>query len=168
MTIDSEPTQPEYSIGEPLTWGATPLLSWHGETAIQQAGVHEALLQRAEYAAPDTLPDEIKNFILTLITSRFSDRAQLNYESYAEKLVKDDNGLSPSIINMLRLAEIGKASPVQLLEVFHAYKFGSIELARLTHPHGSSVEYLSAMRGAVAEAVVQCGGVEAILRVAPG
>lgn len=142
--------------GTPETFGATPLdrvatLAQQLELAIS--------LQALTLDAPDDAPLFILDYIHRTFLSRFHSRAEANEENYMTSLrPKSDFADNPVIEAMVHRAELGQASPTEILITRQLLGIRSVELACLTHPHGAQIEMLDHMRDAVKAHVEGFGG----------
>jgi len=143
--------------GEPLTWGATP--GDRMNTLQQQLGLVIDLQELTYRDIPDDVDMEMVDYVHTTFTSRFHARAEANEENYMTALNASNDGFSPWMVEMFTRAELGHASPAELLLTRQLKGIRSVELACLTHPYGKRIEeYLEEMREAVKAQVEYMGG----------
>ena len=143
--------------GQPRTWGATP--GDRMNTLQQQLGLVIDLQQLTYRDIPDDVDMEMVDYVHTTFTSRFHARAEANEENYMTALNAPNDVFSPEMIEMFTRAELGHASPAELLLTRQLKGIRSVELACLTHPYGKRIEeYLEEMREAVQSQVEYMGG----------
>jgi hypothetical protein len=142
--------------GEPLTYGATPL---DRMTTLQQQLNLAVDLQQLTYRdIPDDVPMDIIDYVHTTFASRFHNRAEANEENYMTSLYTDDD-CDAAMLPMFRRAELGQASPSELLVTRKVRGIRSVELACLTHPYGKRIDtLLPKMREVVKQHVELLGG----------
>ena len=142
--------------GYRLTWGATPL-NFDGFNNNQMV-VYNALTRRIQKSAPESTPDNVKEFMLQHFRSRFFERQNRNAESFNHRypLVIDD--LDGQYGEILGAAINATSNPNDLIKLREKLNMPSIELARLTHPYGMHMETLDEMRIAVDFAIENNGG----------
>lgn len=145
--------------GEPLTWGATPMVS-DGAVVVQQARVKEqleALFDPAE--VPAGVTPALAQYMDIANAQRTAQREARNIESFYFRGVTDMRNYPMELLEPLSRATQGAASPAELLYVAQLFQIPTIELASLTHPYGKRIEQLKPMRQAVREAIAMHGGV---------
>lgn len=143
--------------GTPETYGATPLN--HMLAYEQQSKIKAYIQDLVDNDVPEAIPAEIAEFIGTTFAVRFHHRSHANHENYLTALrPKSDFVHDPRMIDMIGRAEMGHASPAELLIVRKCMGIRSIELACVSHPYGKRIDHLSMMRSAVREAVELMGG----------
>lgn len=142
-----------------LGTGATPLAgAEYPDVQKMQALVKKELLRRIIRSAPEGTSLPVRSFMVHSFLTRFQGRASKNYDSYAERLVKNppaDPLFAESHEGGLR----GTEPPEGLLIVRRTLGMRAIELARLTHPYGAMIDQLDVMREEVATAITNQGGV---------
>ena len=144
--------------GEPLTWGATPLDRM--STLSQQLDLVVTLQQLTYRDIPDDVDMEMVDYVHTTFTSRFHNRAEANEENYMTSINTSNDVFSPEVLTMLKRAELGHATPAELLLTRQLKGIRSVELACLTHPYGKRIdELLEKMRDEVRDQVEFMGGV---------
>ncbi|MDB5180187.1 MAG: hypothetical protein JWN12_819 [Candidatus Saccharibacteria bacterium] len=147
------------SIGEPLTWGATPLVStW--EIKIQQDDVKAEINKLfSRKNTPEYVSPELAQYIEILNMSRTANRETHNLESFAYREKADLNDLPGEVLEVIDRAARGFASPAELLFIQDLLGVPTIELASLTHPYGRErIKLLKEMRPAVNNAITLMGG----------
>jgi hypothetical protein len=148
----------ENSKGEPLTWGATPLLA-SIDIQLQQDAVKEVLNSLFESKnVPDYISPTMANYIDVLNMSRTFNRESKNQDSFAYRDKTDLDGIPLESLEVFERALRGYASPAELLFLASMLGIPTIELASLTHPYGQRIELLDEMRPSINEAIVLLGG----------
>jgi len=144
--------------GEPLTWGATPLLLSH-ESSMQQLAVKGFISDLfIKKNRPKYISNDVGEYIETLNMARTMQRESRNTASYLYRGVESFESLPLEVISVIDRALRGGASPAELLLVAEILEIPTIELASLTHPYGQRIGLLKEMRPAVNEAIVMMGG----------
>lgn len=140
--------------GEHLTWGATPL-----HFSSNQMVIYHELKQRIHNSAPESTPDDVKEFVLQHFMSRFFQRQDRNAKSFEDRNPGIDiNNLEKPHQDILMAAIEGMSNPNDLLKLLTTLDMPSIELARLTHSYGQHMETLGDMRQAIDFAIENNGG----------
>lgn len=143
--------------GEPETFGATPLN--HAAAYEQQYSLRVTLAELLEDDFPEGIPDAIVEYMKDTFASRFIGRGTANQENYLSSLrSREELDDDPFLQDMVTRAELGHASPSELLVVQQLLGIRSVELACLTHPYGKKIELLEPMRYAVGENIKMLGG----------
>lgn len=143
--------------GEPGTYGATPL---NRLTTLNQQVELGYKLQRLTTHIDKNTPMEIAAYVHDTFLSRFNKRGEANEHNYISALhTKDEFNDNPILMGVFERAELGLASPSELLITRQVLGIRSVELACLTHPYGDERlnEFLEPMREAV-EAHVELFG----------
>jgi hypothetical protein len=137
--------------GEPFTYGATPL---DRMTTLQQQLELALSLQELTYRdIPEDVPIEIIDYVHTTFATRFHGRGEANEENYMTSLQSSED-FGDEEQAMFRRAELGKASPSELLVTRNLKGIRSVELACLTHPYGKRIDpLLNEMRESVRQHV---------------
>ncbi len=144
--------------GEPLTWGATPLVL-SPDVRMQQINVKKILVGLFESPhVPSFVSDNLAGYIEVLNTSRTLNREAHNTESFIYRKKTDLDGLPSEALEVLDRAINGFASPAELLLIAELLGIPTIELASLTHPYGQRIEELKDMRSAINSAILLMGG----------
>lgn len=144
--------------GTPLTFGATPLD--YLQTLEQQASVRTSLMKMT-YSCPGEIPMQIASHVHTAFGRRITGREQANNDNYVTSLMYErQHEIDPIVLDMVHKAELGQASPAELILVRDVMGIRSVELACLTHPYGGErLELLlEPMRDAVKYAVLTYEG----------
>lgn len=142
--------------GLPETFGATPL--------NRAATFHDQilLLQRLDHLIeqpPETIPRSVQRYVEETFHDRFYERCVANDENYHRALLdRFHYDTTPELSELFDRAELGYASPAELLLTQSLLGIPSIELACVTHPYGRRIEEVYAMRQAVHDAVLALGG----------
>lgn len=145
--------------GEPLTWGATPLILTP-EIQLQQADVREALRPLFKKKnVPIKASKRLIQYIDDLNTARTFNREEKNKESFLCRRKNDLDDMPFESIEMLHRAAKGHASPAELLYLADGFGIPSIEIASLTHPFGQRMQFLEPMRDATNNAIEMMGGI---------
>lgn len=148
-----EPTRPDY-----YPWEPTPGKIYNLEIADHQLSVREqASMMLEEGLRPPHVDEKLAEFVELMYWSREANRSAENTDSYNQSL-HDNAGNDPDLREKLQKAELGKASPQEILELIDKLGMGSAELARLTHIYGYRIEHIEAMRSHVNEGIVARGG----------
>lgn len=143
--------------GRPETYGATPLN--HAAAYKQQLSLRNNLAELLEDDIPEGVPDAIIEYMKDTFVSRFIRRGTANHENYLSALrTREEISDDPFIQAMVERAELGHASPSELLVVQQLMGIRSVELACLTHPYGKKIELLEPMRESVRENIELLGG----------
>ncbi|MGV9001862.1 MAG: hypothetical protein ACOH18_02810 [Candidatus Saccharimonadaceae bacterium] len=143
--------------GLPETYGATPLN--HAAAYDQQYTLRIKLQELLEENIPSDVPAEIAAYMIDTFVSRFISRGAANQENYLSSLKSPEElGDNERLQDMITRAELGLASPSELLVVRQLLGIRSVELACLTHPYGKNIEQLEPMRQAVRDNVLLLGG----------
>jgi hypothetical protein len=144
--------------GEPLTWGATPLVL-SPDVISQQINVKKILAELFESShVPSFVSDNLASYIEVLNTSRTLNREAHNTESFIYRKKTDLDGVPLEALEVFDRAINGFASPAELLLVSKLLGIPTIELASLTHPYGQRIEELKDMRPAINNAILLMGG----------
>lgn len=150
----SEAVDPRERLrGEHLTWGATPL-----DFNADQMVVLDVLKKRIHDSAPESTPEDVKEFVLIHFMSRFFQRQARNNKSYSDRRSTVIEDLDQRHHEILCAALVGTSNPNDLLILRKKLDMPSIELARLTHPYGTHMETLGEMRQAIDFAIINNGG----------
>jgi hypothetical protein len=125
--------------GEPFTYGATPL---DRMTTLQQQLELALSLQELTYRdIPEDVPIEIIDYVHTTFATRFHGRGEANEENNMTSLLPSDQ-FGEDEQAMFRRADLGQASPSELLVTRNLKGIRSVELACLTHPYGKRIDPL--------------------------
>jgi hypothetical protein len=144
--------------GEPLTWGATPLVL-SPDVALQQNDVKMQIAELFEDGhIPSYVSKDLAEYIEVLNMSRTYNREDHNRNSFVYRGKTDLDGIPFEVLEVLDRALKGSASPAELLLIARVLEIPTIELASLTHPYGQRIEQLEPMRDAVGEAITLLGG----------
>ena len=143
--------------GEPDTFGATPLDKM---ITSRQQEMLLAELRQYTYDVPMGVSMQLASYVHETFADRFRNRAQANNDNYTSSLLTrsayEENPIAQEVIDR---AELGFASPAELLIVQQLLGIRSVELACLTHPYGERIKpLLSEMRSAVGQSVITMGG----------
>lgn len=144
--------------GEPLTWGATPLVLTQEVTDQQRDVKREIDTLFDDVNVPEFVSLRLADYIYSLNMSRTFNRESKNQESFIYREKMNLDGLPLEVIEVAERAMAGHASPAELLCIQKVLGIPSIELASLTHPYGQRIELLKEMRPAVNEAIELTGG----------
>lgn len=148
-----EPHRPDY-----YPWEPTPGKIYHPEIADHQLTVREqASMMLEKEFRPPFVNERLAEFVELTYWSREANRSAENTDSYNQSL-HDSADTDPDLKEKLQKAELGKASPQEVLELIDRLGMGSAELARLTHIYGYRIEHIEAMRNHVNEGIVARGG----------
>lgn len=143
--------------GGPFTYGATPLD--RTATFSQQLELATVLRKFTLSDLPEEVPLETIDYIHRTFLERFHGRAEANEENYTTALVpKETYADKPGILSLFEKAELGTASPTEILITRNLRGIRSAELACLTHPYGARIEMLDEMRSVVQDHVEGFGG----------
>lgn len=145
--------------GDPFTYGATPLDRM--TTLSQQIELANTFQEFMSYGLPEEIPAEVKEYVKRTFIKRFHGRAAANEENYTTALkTKDAFAQDMRLTEIITRAELGKASPSELLIVRSLLGIRSVELACLTHPYGEPerMRILPRMRDAVHQHIELFGG----------
>ena len=145
--------------GDPFTYGATPLDRM--TTLSQQIDVANTLQEFMSYGLPDEIPGSVKEYVRRTFVKRFHGRAAANEENYTTALKsKDELAKDQRLTAIITRAELGQASPTELLITRSLLGIRSVELACLTHPYGEPerMRILPVMRDAVKQHIELFGG----------
>jgi hypothetical protein len=144
--------------GIPETFGATPLN--HAAAYDQQYSLRLSLEQLLVDDISEDVPQEIVEYMRDIFVSRFVSRGTANQENYLSSLkTKEELEDYYLLEDMITRAELGHATPSELLVVRQLLGIRSVELACLTHPYGKKIkQLLEPMRQAVRENVELLGG----------
>lgn len=148
----------ENKRGEPLTWGATPLVTSNDVTIQQNAVKRELELLFDQENIPSFVTPSLADYIYVLNMSRTANRESRNQDSFAYREKTDLDGFPLEGLSILNRALSGHASPAELLCIQKPLGVPSIELASLTHPYAQRIELLKEMRHAVYHATILLGG----------
>ncbi len=144
-------------IGEPHTYGATPLNRI--ATLHQQLELAEDLRRSTLTNIPEGMPQEIVNYIKPTFSERFHKRGEANEENFLSALRrKEEFADSPEITDMIERGELGFASVGELLAIRSLLGIRSVELGCVSHPYGNRIDTVYAMRAAVKAHVERLGG----------
>jgi hypothetical protein len=145
--------------GEPLTWGATPLVL-SPDVVLQQNYTKNQIEELFEDShVPVYVSKNLAEYIEVLNMSRTYNREDRNRNSFVYRGKTDLDGVPIEVLDVLDGAIKGFASPAELLLIARVLEIPTIELASLTHPYGQRIdEHLDPMRRAVDEAVDLLGG----------
>lgn len=144
--------------GEPLTWGATPLVL-SPDVVLQQNDVKSQIASLFEQGnVPSYVSRGLAEYIEVLNMSRTYNREDHNRNSFAYRGKTDLDGVPLEALEVLDRSLKGFASPAELLLIARILEIPTIELASLTHPYGQRIELLEPMRDAVSDAVDILGG----------
>lgn len=144
--------------GEPLTWGATPLVMTP-EITLQQFAVQEVLQDLfSEENTPNYISSELAEYIHIINMARTAQRDARNTDSYIYRGAEGLGRLPLENLDILERTIKGSGSPAELLYIASVLEIPTIELGSLTHPYGQRIEELKNMRPAVNEAIVIMGG----------
>ncbi|MBC7459104.1 hypothetical protein H7200_00095 [Candidatus Saccharibacteria bacterium] len=148
----------ENSKGEPLTWGATPLIA-SIDIKLQQDSVKEVINSLFEDEnVPNYVSPVLASYIDVLNMSRTANRESKNQDSFAYRQKTDLDGVPLESLEVFERALRGYASPAELLFLSKMLGIPTIELASLTHPYGQRIELLKEMRPSVNNAIELMGG----------
>ena len=144
--------------GTPETTGATPLN--HQAAYPQQRFILSELQQMLDANEAENIPAEVVEYIKNTFEARFNGRSVANYENYFSALHSReefaDDGLLQEAIDR---AEVGQATPAELMIIRSVLGIRSVELACLTHPYGTRLRpHLETMRNHVMKNVELMGG----------
>jgi hypothetical protein len=144
--------------GEPLTWGATPLVM-SSDVKLQQIAVKEVLSELFEPChVPSFVSEHLASYIDALNMSRTANREFHNTESFIYRKKTDLDGVPFEALEVFDRAIKGFASPAELLLISTILGIPTIELASLTHPYGQRLDELKDMRQAVNQAITLLSG----------
>lgn len=144
--------------GEPLSWGATPLIM-SPDTKLQQDAVKDVIgdLFSAEHVTAG-VSARMAEYIEDLNMARTVNRESHNTDSFIYRGKTNLDGIPLEALEVFNRATKGFASPAELLFISKLLSIPTIELASLTHPYGQRIEQLGEMRAAVNEAIELMGG----------
>jgi hypothetical protein len=160
IVLDEIKKVAENERGEPMTWGATPMVNT-ADVIDQQRDVKRHL---EEYFVGEHVPDYVSphlaEYIETLNMARTVSRETRNMNSFEFRGKTDLDGTPFEFLEVLDRSVMGSASPAELLLVAKILKIPTIELASLTHPYGDRdrMAHLDTMRSAIENAVTIMGG----------
>lgn len=139
--------------GEVDTYGATPLDRIL--TLAQQIQTRISLQELTYRDLPDDVPLEIIDYVHRTFAKRFDARGEANEENFTTALNYEcyDQFLNEAELAMVERGRLGHASAAELLLIQDMLGMKSIELACLTHPHGTHIEILDEMRSAAQFAI---------------
>ncbi|HEY8886123.1 MAG TPA: hypothetical protein VIM31_01335 [Candidatus Microsaccharimonas sp.] len=144
--------------GEPLTWGATPLVM-SPDVKMQQEAVKDVIAELFESShIPSYVSESLAAYIDALNMSRTVNRESHNTESFIYRKKTDLDGIPFEALEVFDRALKGFASPAELLFIMRLLGIPTIELASLTHPYAQRITMLDDMRPAINEAITLMGG----------
>lgn len=144
--------------GTPETTGATPLN--HQAAYPRQRFILSELQQMLDENEPGNIPAEVVEYIKNTFEARFNGRSIANYENYFSALHNREEFADDVLLQeAIDRAEVGHATPAELMIIRNVLGIRSIELACLTHPYGSRLRpHLNTMRSHVKKNVELLGG----------
>lgn len=147
----------QFTRGEPLTWGATPLDPYLPEIREQQQGVQE-YTTRLFNEPPFEVAPSVENFVFICNQGRINHRLARNHESFFHR-EQMDLDMTPSNLQEIQSRVLtGHASPAEVIVIGTQLGVPTFELASVTHPYGQRIEELEPMREAVNEGILYNGG----------
>lgn len=153
-----EPEVNRYGDYLRLPWGATPFNSRDERIAKYQKGMVRLERQMLK-GKPSCVYGDMEDYVETMFLARDANRTTNNSYSISDMLYGELLETNSEVQDMYERASLGKASPLELLNVFESLGMGSIELAKLTHLYGYRLEHLEPMRQAIKDMIIEKNGV---------
>lgn len=140
--------------GEPMTWGATPMVL-NANTMPQQVEVGAELGKLFDDdKVPEYVPDSVADYARnTIYPARFERRQFRNQRSYTLRKKDDLTGVPVEAVGGIERSLNGYGSPAEILYTQRILGIPTVELGSLTHPYGQRSELLVPMENAVKEAI---------------
>lgn len=148
-----------------VPYGSTPLMPFDAGVSRHQSATRQQLRALFE-APPDSIP--VSAFAQSIIENDFyagmAYREEKNYSKYAAWLAHYEQQYRDLLQygywhDVVLRAEIGKATPSELINLHRHSSIGATTLASLTVPYGYRLDQYPSMMHDVEDAIVEHGGV---------
>ncbi|HRN97638.1 MAG TPA: hypothetical protein PLZ58_04295 [Candidatus Saccharibacteria bacterium] len=138
-------------------WGATPFNPRDKRIAKYQKGMTRLERQMLK-GKPSCVYGDMEDYVETMFLARDANRTTNNSYSISDMLHGKLLETNSEVQDMYERASLGKASPLELLNILELLGMGSIELARLTHLYGYRLEHLETMRQVIRDMITEKNG----------